>query len=528
MSRPVKNRIGRSRLLVGLLAAVFSVIALVAWAFAAPVGATPDEDFHLTSIWCAHGERDGFCEPGDRPGEWWVSHEMLVVQCFAFKPEESAACQTGFTVEPELVSSGRGNFTGDYPPVFYWVMSWFAGPGVVKSVLLMRIFSALVAVGLVAAVAMASPPGVRRAVTAAAVLTAVPLGMFVIPSINPSGWAVVGAVTFIPALVGYLVTEGRRRWVLGGLAVLSLVIGAGSRGDAGLFAALGAAVAVLVAWRVGRRQLRDLILPVVLGVAGLATFLLVGQSGNAVSEDSLELSAWGLRVLVDIPSLWTGALGGWGLGWLDTYMPPLVWAASWSVLVGAVFLAIPGRDRRHQLALIAVGAAVWLVPGYMQIATGYPVGAWVQPRYILPLIAMLVVLALLRTRGAVRWNSAQWLLVVVALSVANSVALFWTIRRFVVGSDGVGWDLGRQVEWWWPGPVGPMVVWMVGSVSFAVAAALLLDGMRRPPSSSALEEPTPEEPISGEPVSAEVDGTESVTVPSSDAVAPSSGGVPRD
>lgn len=40
------------------------LLALVAWAFASPVGATPDEDFHLVSTWCGGGLRDGACEAG--------------------------------------------------------------------------------------------------------------------------------------------------------------------------------------------------------------------------------------------------------------------------------------------------------------------------------------------------------------------------------------------------------------------------------------------------------------------------------
>jgi len=457
---------------------LFAVVALVAWALASPVGSAPDDDYHIVSIWCGRGDADGFCQPSDVPGERKVPRQFLDAPCFAFDPAKSAACQPAFVADPELVSTNRGNFDGDYPPVYYWTMNWFAGRHLVQSVLLMRLVNIFVAVAMVTAVAVLSPPGVRRAVVAAASLTVVPLGLFMLTSVNPSSWALTSAFTFTFALVGYLVTSGRRRRVLAGMAALSLLIGAGARGDAGLYAAFGAVLAVLVAWRSGVRK--DLVVPGVLALAGLVTFLSVGQSDNANldpgSRPSVSDMVW---TMFDIPSLWTGSMGNWGLGWLDTYASPVVWIASWSVLVGGVFAALPSKDRRHQLALVALGAAVWIVPGYTQIRSGYPVGGWVQPRYILPLVAMLVGVAFLRTTGGVRWTKVQWLLAVVALTVANSVGLFNTMRRFTTGSDVGGLNLGNSTEWWWAMPVGPMAVWFVGSVAFGVAITGLLGTLKQ-------------------------------------------------
>ena len=36
--------------------------SLFAWAFASPIGAPPDGDFHMASIWCAQGDRLGMCK----------------------------------------------------------------------------------------------------------------------------------------------------------------------------------------------------------------------------------------------------------------------------------------------------------------------------------------------------------------------------------------------------------------------------------------------------------------------------------
>ena len=48
---------------------------LLCWAFAAPIGAGADADFHLSSIWCGQGERQGLCEERDDSG-WTIQAKV--------------------------------------------------------------------------------------------------------------------------------------------------------------------------------------------------------------------------------------------------------------------------------------------------------------------------------------------------------------------------------------------------------------------------------------------------------------------
>ena len=318
----------------------------------------------------------------------------------------------------------------------------------------------LVALGLTTAVWLASPPGLRRGLVGGTVVTLVPLSIFLLSSINPSSWAVLSAMTFTVSLLGYITTEDRRRRItLGTLAVVSLAIGSGARADASVYTALAVGLAVVMTWRSSVAHLRRLVYPAMLGVVALALFLSAGQS-EAVSNPAAPEPSFGsiARLFVDIPSLWTGALGGWGLGWLDTSMPAVVWVSAWSVLAGVTFAALGGIDRRQLLALVGIGGAVWVVPGYMQYISGYPVGAAIQARYILPLIVMLAVIAIARLPGCrpVRWSGGQWVLIVAALSLANAAALYFNIRRYVTGIDVQQASLDGDREWWWEIPVGPM------------------------------------------------------------------------
>src|SRR5690606_8025778 len=115
--------------------------------------------------------------------------------CFAFHSQVSASCQASIEDPAKLRETKRGNFDGLYPPVFFAVTSVFVGPDAERSVLLMRLFNTLLYVGLVGAVALLSAPRMRRSVLVGAVVTSVPFGVFLIPSINPSSWALLSATT---------------------------------------------------------------------------------------------------------------------------------------------------------------------------------------------------------------------------------------------------------------------------------------------------------------------------------------------
>ncbi|MFM9876674.1 MAG: DUF2142 domain-containing protein, partial [Rhodoglobus sp.] len=108
-----------------LLVPVLAFIALGAWAFASPIGAGPDDDFHLVSTWCATGN-DEFCQPGTEANNRYAPAALVQAACFAQEPEVSAGCQPSeWSVTPSILTS-RGNFQREYPPVYYAAMSVFA------------------------------------------------------------------------------------------------------------------------------------------------------------------------------------------------------------------------------------------------------------------------------------------------------------------------------------------------------------------------------------------------------------------
>jgi hypothetical protein len=470
------------RIIAGSSAAVLAFVALGAWALASPVGASPDDDYHLVSIWCGAGEREGLCETpaGAKPGgdTRMVPDDLFRESiCYAFKPTVSASCQNGLE-GGRLTETDRGNFEGDYPPVFYGAMSIFAGENIQVSVLIMRFANAALFVGLLSVLTWLTPAPRRSALVLPVVVTVVPLGMFIISSINASSWALLSAATLWVSLNNYFEASGRRRWVFAALAGLALVIGAGARADSAAYAGLAIVGVLILQARRNREFALSAILPIVLIAVAVAFYRLSGQSGAAVEgldADEYARPGWELfQSLIAVPDLWAGMLGKWGLGWLDTYMPALVWVSSLAVFAGVVFFGLSRPGARKYIAAGLMFAALWGVPTLLQWQSHAPVGAYIQPRYILPIAILLVGFALVKTREPeTELSVAQIVVVVMALSAANSLALHTNIRRYVTGLDVGGGNLSADAEWWWNAGPTPMVTWLIGSIAFALCLTLL-------------------------------------------------------
>ena len=464
---------------------VLAFAALGAWALASPVGASPDDDFHLVSTWCANGNPD-YCQPGDASNTRVVPESLLRASCFAFDADKSAACQTPYlaTAAHADTMSKRGNFVGAYPPVFYKVMGLFAGDDIAKSVVIMRLVNAALFVALGTLLYLLLPALRRPTLVWGWLLTTMPLGLFLIASNNPSGWAVTGVGTAWLALLGYYETSGRRRIALGAIFAFAVAMAAGARADAAFYAVVGIGVVGVVTFRRDRTYFVLSILPALAIVGAAFVFLTSRQAGSGLhgfSGSSLaahpELAGIGLLAynILNVPFLWTGVFGGWGLGWLDTTLPDVVLWSVASAFIGAGFVGLSKLDRRKAFAIIGVAALLVLIPVYVLTRGGDAVGSNVQPRYLLPLIVLFGGVLLLSPQGKeFRLSRVQTWAVVAALVVANFVSLEANIRRYVTGIDQQGLNLDAGREWWWNTSLTPDAVWLLGSLVYAAAVVLVV------------------------------------------------------
>lgn len=492
--RPILHRVR------WILAPVLAFVALSAWAFASPIGASPDDDYHLVSAWCANGGSD-YCVPGSEEDTRVVPSGFGKISCYAQHPERSAACQDSLwpTWDKESYETGRGNFSGEYPPVYYAAMRFFAGPDVQVSALVMRLVNAALFVGLATALAALLSAARRRTLLWGWLVTLVPLGMFLIPSNNPSGWAITGVGTAFLALLGWFETEGRRRWALGALYLVGVLMAAGARGDAAVYVA-GATVTVLILTAARNRQWAlQAILPAVGLVVAVLLFSTAGQSGvgaagftngnesmtavpGAATGEVGPLSGWGLVTynLLMVPSLWTGVWGSWGLGWVDTALPAIVPAAATAAFVAVGFAGLGQLTWRKAITTGGVLFVLIALPVYVLSVGGDKVGDNLQPRYLLPIIVLFAFLLLTEPAGRnLRFTRVQTSAILGALVIANLVALRVNIRRYVEGADDQALNPDPGAEWWWSGlPLGPIAVWAIGALAYAGLLVMLWPQLR--------------------------------------------------
>ena len=485
------------RILAVLGIVLAALVSFGAWALASPVGATPDEDFHLASIWCGSGEREGLCGPGSVPENRAIPDKIERAICYAHDGEESAACQgddfqgSGY----ELVDSRRVNSTGQYPTGYYFWSSFLASDNLTVSTLALRFAHALFFTALAVATWLLLPRENRVALLGAIAITFVPIGMFLIPSVNPSGWAIASGALLLPALVGYLTTSGRRAAALGGLAVVAALLGLGARGDSAAYAVVAVLAALVIAFRQTVEYLLRAILPAAIIVASAVTFLTAGQTGLALEGmtqngfESLTPGELLFENVLDLPDLYAGVLGQnfdasdyAGLGWLDTPLPASAWAPATFVFAAVVLTALVRFDWRRAVALTGVAVAAVAIPLVIHFQSHVPIGFQVQPRYVMPLLTLFAAVALspspdgrVRLERLPRFTAVQWGVVAVLLSVANAVALFSNMRRYV--SPG-NFNLNGG-EWWWRAAPPPMLVWFLGSAAFAALAVLLVRQLQR-------------------------------------------------
>ena len=501
------HRWQKNPVLAGFAVGILALLALGSWAFSSAVGSGPDDDYHLTSIWCSSFSGDT-CEV-DPGGEGVYIPEALreSIYCYYHQPTQSAGCQPfldGTDPRPDVPFAHNNQGRGLYPDTYYQVGSLLQSPNIEHTALSIRFLNIGIFLAMGMGLFWALPIARRNTLVWMWSLVMVPMGMFIIASSNPTAWAVTAVGSGWLALLGYLETRGPRAWALGGIYLLTSVLAVSSRVDSVLYLGLASVLAIVLSNTRGMDLLKKVWIALV-GVAFVVARLVanpanlervvegLGQRAEVYQNPlpwttSAEVVAagsfdWSLfwNNLWGIPGLWLGVFGGhpWGsLGWLDTEMPQIVLLCTMGAFSGIVFVSIKRFEKKQIFAVIVSVGALWLMPLYLLQLGGFQAGEEIQPRYLLPLAVLAVGLIVISSDGRAPVVSlGQRWFTVIALSLANSIALHTNLRRYVTGTLVEGFNLESPQEWWWPffpEFIGPTLVWALGTVSLAFVLWLLL------------------------------------------------------
>ena len=161
---------------------------------------------------------------------------------------------------------------------------------------------------------------------------------------------------------------------------------------------------------------------------------------------------------LQVPFLWTSTLGVGPmatLGWLDTPVPTLVGVGS---LLPCCVILLQGWGWMWWQKAVAIAVTLGALTAYplilgqeSHVLVGYPI----QPRYLLPLLVMLAGISLLPAADErLRFTRGQVVVLVTALSAAQSIALYYNIWRYTKGLQRPFEPLGGD-GWWWTWPFLP-------------------------------------------------------------------------
>lgn len=476
-----------------LFALVAFALSLASWSLASPVGASPDEDFHLVSIWCAN-ENSDLCKIASDPNERFVSKALVNSACFAFDPKVTANCQDFSSETNQIVLTDRGNFASNYPPVYYWVLSRFATDDIPTSVVMMRLFNVVFLVGMITVTLFALPRKYRLPLSMAFLMASIPLGSFLIASVNPSSWAIVLVPLSFISLRGALISSsGPSRAFLFTIYAFCAILASGARADAAAFVIAAALLALWVESQSIRENLRRQWI-ILCGILFVSIFIFEMFSFTSQSQivstglpglsdpsaNSARGSIFGaIRLLAfnlsQLPSLWAGSFGTWNLGWLDTPMPAGVWFFSLFAISTLLITALTRFTRKQLLIFGAWVALLAAVPIVILQLSAARVGQQVQPRYILPLVSILFMLCAWELTRFDRRASIPVIIGTVVLSIANAIALGTNLLRYVYGyASSTSPETGSS--WWW-GDWSPILVFGAGSIAFGIVALCLAAGI---------------------------------------------------
>jgi hypothetical protein len=422
--------------------------------------------------------------------------------CFALDSGTSAECQivTGDQFVPAFLVAGYN------PPVFYVTMRQFVGPDPVRSVLSMRIFNVLLALTLWTLAFILGSPKVRMALTASWLVLLTPIGLFFIPSTNPSSWAIISAGLFWAFVyTAFDPGTGNRshKWLAVVGSAVTLFLGLGSRSDTAFALLISfVAVAVLVLPLSYLRRLP--VIALMIGASVLAAYtILQTRLGLAFREFLFSISVPSnvsadqpnaiVKLLLEIPAFLTGMVGGqaplwtqrstavdaqtdgysylgftYGVGWTDTIMPA---AVSVLILGTAPFLLIAGTRRttlRKGAVLLLLVIAIVGVLVFHRAGEGFTQGN-IQPRYYYPII--LSAFGIVLAGQKVKMSRIQTLLLMSAVAVASMVALRAALGRYVHGQNHSYIQLQEDQGWWWSSTaLGADTVWLMGVGATATLA----------------------------------------------------------
>ena len=479
-----------TRSAVGMFAWFFAALSMVA--LLSPPGATHDEWYHVSSIWCGQGEREPFCL--ERFPETATALINLDLTNCQINQEALLLCPIDRAGESQPVT----NF-GQYPKLFYFTLSWFVVPWAENSVAVTRVASAFFISLVLALLARLLPSRYRLVLVMVILSTFSTTGYFLFASINPSSWAAFGVGVGWLGLHAALspgTTPNKQRIALAAVGLTACIMAAGSRWDAPAFLALvGSLSAVHLLWLhfpAARFKVAAAALSVPVALFAMLEWLTPfkplaslrrlytypeGEPDNVAFFSHYLLGGLtnSLGALGSVPTM-SGIL-----------LPEILYITGLLLLGWFVAHSTNLRERLQIIGALVTAATISLVIMAQVALVDNRDAFGVEPRYSYPLLIFLVGWWFLLGPDNLADRITKFLKpAAVVATVMFAIGMFTVAERFVdVQTYGLRLLPEGPEQWWWSWmPVGPNVVVVVAVFSLWMFLRRLLASVAQPVATS--------------------------------------------
>jgi len=491
--------------------AILLLVLFFSWSFASAVGSSSDEDIELINIWCGHQvtvrlENDGlrsrrettefdgtvktatqFCKFDPRNQRQFLLPKLVAEpqECFlTFGQNESAACQRN---SQELISSKY--FEATKNNFYVTTLRNLVSPFVEASVVKMRLFNSFLAAVLIAVVV--SLDRQRSSDWFLGWLAVIaPVTVYFIASVNSSGWALTGTTCFVFGLLLALRNRGQPKiWVPASvIALTSAFVANASRREA-KYVLLILTTSIVINELVKNRNkigkmtllLSLVALPVMYIVFNFFTSVIGFARFNIFNDPRVEVdlgittTAYDILVnnVINLPRFIIGFFGGWGLGWFELELTSTVWLFTLQTFLLTIGFAFFKSSKNHRVLIVALFGLMCMAIIYAHQQRFAKIFEYIQPRYFLPFFLGILIIAAANKKE--RYPQSLVVTVAILSTIANSIALRDTIRRYTTGQDVfISKSLNNPREWWWNFGPQPETIWLTGTLAFAALYALLI------------------------------------------------------
>ena len=436
----------KHRIKPAIIYSLLSFFILLGWAVGSPPGSSPDEDLHLTSAWCYSKYQGATCET--------VPLRLVEVgKCYFKDSGTIATCEKSIPkdeVSPERIYSDKS--------YYHFLANFVSLDSIDKSTVQMRIANSFFSSISILVIVLLTSRLIYLPIIISWLVVNIPLGFFLLSSVNPSSWLYIFSFLFLPVTYRIFAEKNQPYLFMTKLLILGLtfLLSLTARPDTLLFASIFGITLLPVIFSFEVKKLRNRI-AIYLSTLFISIYLMLSiwSRSNLVNFRESKISSW--EIVTSLPSIITGVFGGWGLGSLETTMPPVTYVGSFVIVLALLFYGLRFVNLPEAVSIFLIGLFAFIVPFFVVLRSNLRVGEWLQPRYILPIFYVLIGLSLIVVFRSFHEKS---LLIIVNLifflsSITFTFSLHTFYRRYVAGLDNFNLFFEKTNSWWWEFSIFP-------------------------------------------------------------------------